>query len=122
MQVLVVDDSSFMRMRTAAVLRDAGYEVLEAENGRVAVDIYKQHRPAVVLMDITMPEMDGLEALRAIKQVDPDANVVMLSAMGQSSVVMEAIQAGARDFVVKPCQPDRVLFAVSKFAGGDASG
>ncbi|MEW6048593.1 MAG: response regulator [Bacillota bacterium] len=117
MQVLVVDDSAFMRMRTAGLLKGAGYEVLEAENGRVAVELYKRHRPAVVLMDITMPEMDGLEALRAIRQVDPDANVVMLSALGQSSVVMEAIQAGARDFVVKPYQPDRVLFAVGKLVG-----
>ncbi|HHY38137.1 MAG TPA: response regulator [Clostridia bacterium] len=122
MHILVVDDSAFMRMRTANLLKGAGYEVIEAENGRVAVEVYKQRRPAVVLMDITMPEMDGLEALRAIKEVDRDANVVMVSALAQSSLIMEAIQAGARDFVVKPYQPDRLLFAVRKVLGGNTEG
>lgn len=122
MHILVVDDSAFMRMRTANLLKGAGYEVLEAENGRVAVEVYKRSRPAVVLMDITMPEMDGLEALRAIREVDREANVVMLSALAQSSVVMEAIRAGARDFVVKPYQPDRLLFAVGKVLGGGTVG
>jgi two-component system chemotaxis response regulator CheY len=113
-KVLVVDDAAFMRLRTAKVLTEAGHTVVEAENGRRAVDLYAVERPDVVLMDITMPEMDGLAALAEIKRVDPSAKVAMLTAMGQQTIVLQAIKAGARDFVVKPFEPERVLGAVEK--------
>jgi two-component system chemotaxis response regulator CheY len=113
-KILVVDDAAFMRLRAAKLLADAGHQVIEAENGRVAVDVYSREKPDAVLMDITMPEMDGLEALAAIRQNDPSARIAMLTAMGQQSIVMDAIKLGARDFVVKPFAPDRVLGAVTK--------
>ena len=113
-KILVVDDAAFMRLRAAKLLVDAGHTVLEAENGRLAVEVYTRERPDAVLLDITMPEMDGLEALSEIRRFDPSARVAMLTAMGQQSIVMDAIKRGARDFVVKPFAPDRVLSAVSK--------
>lgn len=113
-KILVVDDAAFMRLRAAKLLTEAGYTVFEAENGRLAVEIYKRERPDAVLMDITMPEMDGLEALTEIRREDPTARVAMLTAMGQQTIVMDAIKRGARDFVVKPFAPDRVLGAVGK--------
>ncbi|HEX8941050.1 MAG TPA: response regulator [Candidatus Limnocylindrales bacterium] len=113
-RILVVDDAAFMRLRTAKVLAEAGHEVLEAENGRLAVEIYRRERPDAVLMDITMPEMDGLEALTEIRSGDPAARVAMLTAMGQQAIVLDAIKRGARDFVVKPFAPDRVLAAVAR--------
>jgi two-component system chemotaxis response regulator CheY len=113
-KILVVDDAAFMRLRAVKLLVEAGYVVVEAENGRLAVDAYARERPDAVLMDITMPEMDGLEALAEIRKIDPTARVAMLTAMGQQSIVMDAIKRGARDFVVKPFAPDRVLGAVSK--------
>ncbi len=116
-KVLVVDDAQFMRMRCTKLLTANGYDVVEAENGREAVERYKEEQPDGVLLDITMPEMDGLEALREIKRLDPHARVTMLTALGQQSVVMEAIKAGARDFVVKPFEQDRVLAAVQKMIG-----
>jgi two-component system chemotaxis response regulator CheY len=103
-----------MRLRACKVLQDNGHEVVQAENGADAVRRYAEHRPDAVLLDITMPEMDGLEALREIKKIDPNARVAMVTAIGQQQVVMEALQAGARDFVVKPFQPERVLAAVEK--------
>lgn len=112
--ILIADDAAFMRMRCGRVLTENGYEVIEAENGREAVAKYAQHRPNAVLMDITMPELDGLAALRQIKQLDPQARVAMVTALGQQQVVMAALQAGARDFVVKPFEPERVLAAVQK--------
>jgi two-component system, chemotaxis family, chemotaxis protein CheY len=116
-KVLLVDDAAFMRMRCARLLREEGHDVIEAANGREAVDMYQSERPDAVLMDITMPEMDGLEALRAIRAVDPHAQVAMLTAMGQQAIVIEAIKSGARDFVVKPFEKDRVLAAVAKLVG-----
>ncbi len=113
-KILVVDDAAFMRLRAAKLLVEAGHQVLEAENGRLAVETYLRERPDCVLMDITMPEMDGLEALAAIRAVDPHARIAMLTAMGQQAIVMDAIKRGARDFVVKPFAPDRVLAAVNK--------
>jgi len=113
-KILVVDDAAFMRLRAVKLLSDAGYLVVEAENGRVAVETYFRERPDAVLMDITMPEMDGLEALTEIRRQDPSARVAMITAMGQQSIVMDAIKRGARDFVVKPFAPDRVLGAVDK--------
>ena len=115
--LLVVDDAAFMRMRCAKLLSESGYSVVEAENGVQAVEKYRELKPDGVLMDITMPEMDGLAALRAIRQFDPNAKVAMVTAMGQQSVVMEALKSGARDFVLKPFQPDRVLATVKKLVG-----
>jgi len=101
-------------MRCAKLLKDNGFDVIEAGNGVEAVQKYTEARPDAVLLDVTMPEMDGLEALRQIKRVDPNARVAMVTAMGQQAVVMEALKAGARDFVLKPFQPDRILGAVRK--------
>ena len=113
-EILVVDDAAFMRLRAAKLLAEAGHEVIEAENGRLAVETYLRERPDCVLMDITMPEMDGLEALAQIRLQDPQARVAMLTALGQQSIVMDAIKRGARDFVVKPFAPGRVLAAVNR--------
>jgi two-component system, chemotaxis family, chemotaxis protein CheY len=116
--VLIADDAAFMRMMIKNILSGAGYEILgEAENGAVAVAKYKELNPDLTTMDITMPEMDGLQALKEIRALDPAARVVMCSAMGQQSMVIESIQAGAKDFIVKPFQPDRVLEAVQKAFG-----
>jgi len=112
--ILIADDAAFMRMRCGRMLADHGFTVVEAENGRDAVAKYQEHRPDAVLLDITMPELDGLGALRAIRDIDPDARVGMVTALGQQAVVVEALQAGARDFVVKPFQADRVLESVQK--------
>src|ERR671932_562794 len=111
---MVVDDASFMRLRACRVLQENGHEVVQAENGADAVRQYIEHRPDAVLMDITMPEMDGLAALKEIKKLDPNARVAMVTAMGQQAIVMEALRAGAKDFVLKPFQPDRVLGALQK--------
>ncbi len=113
-KILVVDDAAFMRLRASKLLSEAGHEVIEAENGRLAVETYLRERPDCVLMDITMPEMDGLEALAEIRLQDPLARVAMLTALGQQSIVMDAIKRGARDFVVKPFAPGRILAAVNR--------
>jgi two-component system, chemotaxis family, chemotaxis protein CheY len=113
-KVLVVDDAAFMRLRACKVLEANGHNVVQAENGLEAVRQYAEHRPDAVLMDITMPEMDGMAALKEIKKIDPLARVAMVTAMGQQAVVMEALKAGAKDFVLKPFQPDRVLNALNK--------
>lgn len=116
--VLIVDDAAFMRMMIKDILTKNGYNVVgEAENGKVAVEKYKETTPDLVTMDITMPEMDGIEALKAIKALNPGSTVIMCSAMGQQAMVIEAIQAGAKDFIVKPFQADRVLEAVKKAIG-----
>ncbi len=117
-RVLVVDDAAFMRMMVKDILSKNGYEVVgEAENGMKAVEKFAELRPDLVTMDITMPEMDGISAVKAIRKIDPKAKIVMCSAMGQQAMVIEAIQAGARDFIVKPFQADRVLEAVRKAVG-----
>ena len=114
-RVLVVDDAAFMRMMIKDILSKNGYEVVaEANDGAQAVELYKEHQPDLVTMDITMPEVDGIAALKQIREHDPNARVIMCSAMGQQSMVIDAIQAGAKDFIVKPFQADRVLEAVSK--------
>ncbi len=113
-KVMVVDDAAFMRMRACKVLQENGHDTVQAENGLEAVKQYAEHRPDAVLMDITMPEMDGLAALKEIRKMDPNARVAMVTAMGQQAIVMEALKAGARDFVLKPFQPDRVLNALHK--------
>jgi two-component system chemotaxis response regulator CheY len=110
----VVDDAAFMRVRTAKILTDNGHEVEQAENGIEAVKKYTEWRPDAVFMDITMPEMDGLAALKEIKKIDPACRVAMVTAMGQQAIVMEALKSGAKDFVLKPFQPDRVLGALEK--------
>lgn len=115
---MVVDDAAFMRMMLKDILTKGGYEVVgEAENGLKAVDKYKELTPDLVLMDITMPELDGIGAVRQIKGIDPGAKIIMCSAMGQQAMVLESIQAGAKDFIVKPFQADRILEAVSKAVG-----
>lgn len=116
--VLIVDDAAFMRMMVKDILTKGGYDVVgEAENGAVAVAKYDELKPDLVTLDITMPEMDGLEALKKIKEKDPGAVVIMCSAMGQQAMVIESIQSGAKDFIVKPFQADRVLEAVKKAIG-----
>src|SRR5215216_6591344 len=103
-----------MRLRAAKVLEDLGHEVAHAENGLEAVRKFVEWRPDAVLMDITMPEMDGLAALKEIRKLDPQARVAMVTAMGQQAIVMEALKSGAKDFVLKPFQPDRVISALQK--------
>jgi len=115
--VLVVDDAQFMRLRLNKLLTEAGYEVVEAATGLEALEKYEERPADVVLMDITMPEMDGLTALKELRRRFPEAKVIMCTALGQQSAVLEAIKAGAKDFIVKPFQPDRVLQAVAKQVG-----
>ncbi|MBI2401238.1 MAG: response regulator [Gemmatimonadetes bacterium] len=116
--VLVCDDAIFMRTMISDILTQAGYEVVgEAETGAQAVERYKQLKPELVTMDIVMPDMGGIEAVREIMKLDPAAKILMCSAMGQQALVIEAIQAGAKDFVVKPFQPSRVLEAVQRVLG-----
>src|SRR5579875_1728652 len=117
-KILITDDALFMRVTLKNILTANGYEVVdEAANGQEAVAKYAAHQPDLVLMDITMPVMDGIAATKAIKGSDPDAKVVMCTAMGQKNMVIEAIQAGAKDFIVKPFQPDRVLESIQKLIG-----
>jgi len=117
-RVLIVDDAAFMRKMLSDVLAKDGHEVVgEGANGTEAVAQYQSLRPDIMTLDITMPEKDGLTALREILSMEPAAKVVMCSALGQESKVLEAIKAGAKDFVVKPFQPDRVLDAIGKALG-----
>lgn len=113
--IMIVDDAAFMRMMVKDILSKNGFNVVgEAENGAIAVDKYMELTPDLVIMDITMPEMDGLQAVREIKKRDAQARVIMCSAMGQQAMVIDAIQSGAKDFIVKPFQADRVIEAVTK--------
>lgn len=117
-KVLIVDDAAFMRMMIKDILTKNGYEIAaEAENGQKAIEKYQETSPDLVLMDITMPEMDGIQSLKKIREVDQNAKVIMCSAMGQQAMVIEAIQSGAKDFIVKPFQAERVLEAVKKVVG-----
>ena len=117
-KVLIVDDAMFMRNMIAEIFKGKKYKeedyqvVAEAENGIEAVEKYKEHSPDIVTMDIVMPEMTGIEALKEIMSMDTGANVIMCSALGQDSLVMEALDAGAKDFIVKPFQPEKVLDVV----------
>ena len=116
--VLIVDDAAFMRMMIKDILVKNGYNVVgEAENGLRAIEKYKELSPDLVIMDITMPDMDGIQAVRQIKKINADAKIIMCSAMGQQAMVIESIQAGARDFIVKPFQAERVIEAVKKVLG-----
>jgi len=116
-RVLVVDDSAFLRMRNVGLVKALGHEIAEAADGEQAVAAYKTNRPDAVLMDITMPGMDGIEALKQIIAHDPTAQIAMVTAMGQQSIVMEAIKLGAKDFIVKPFEQDRVKSALDKLLG-----
>jgi two-component system chemotaxis response regulator CheY len=114
-RILITDDALFMRVTLKNILTSNGFEIAgEACNGQEAVEKYEMVHPDLVLMDITMPIMDGITATRTIKAAHPDAKVVMCTAMGQKNMVIEAIQAGAKDFIVKPFQPDRVLESINK--------
>jgi two-component system chemotaxis response regulator CheY len=113
-KVMVVDDTQFMRRRISNLLMDNDYQVLEAQNGEDAVRMYQNTQPDIVLMDITMPQMDGLMALSKIREFDPQARIIMLTAIGQQATALEAIQKGAKDFLVKPCDTVQVLKALAK--------
>ncbi len=113
--VLVVDDAAFMRMTIKKMIEPHGHTVIcEAENGIEAIKRFVEYRPDVVLLDITMPEMNGVEALKRIKEVDPNARVIICSAMGQQAMVAQTIQYGAKDFIVKPFEEDRLIAAIDK--------
>lgn len=117
-KILLVDDAAFMRMMIKDTLTKNGYtNIIEAADGEQAVKQYQNEKPALVILDITMPNKTGIEALKDIKTIDPSAKVVMCSAMGQESMVVEAIKLGALDFIVKPFKPDRILQTVSKIIG-----
>ena len=120
-RVLVVDDALFMRKMLSDILKKEGFEVVgEADNGKDAVERFKELKPDMVTMDIVMPKMeeiDGIAAVREIVKIDPQAKIIMVSAMGQHALVVEAIQAGAKDFIVKPFQPSRVVEAMRRVLG-----
>jgi two-component system chemotaxis response regulator CheY len=117
-RILIVDDAAFMRMMIRDILTKNGYEVVgEAQDGAQAIEKYKELNPDLITMDITMPEMDGITALKEIRKLDTNAKVIMCSAMGQQAMVIDAIQAGAKDFIVKPFQADRVIEAIKKTLG-----
>ena len=113
-KILVTDDAAFMRMMLKGILTKYGHVIEEAVNGRDMIDKYKSFQPDVVTLDITMPVMDGLEGIKELKKLYPSAKVIMCSAMGQQAMVIEAIQSGASDFIVKPFEPDRVMAAINK--------
>ncbi len=116
-RILIADDAIYMRMTLRQILQANGYQVVgEACSGAESVAMYNELHPDVVTMDITMPGMDGIQALKAIRAGDPSASVVMCTSMGQKALVIEAIQAGAKDFIAKPFQPDRVVDAINKLA------
>ncbi|WP_313341565.1 response regulator [Sedimentibacter sp.] len=117
-KIMIVDDAAFMRMMIKDTLLKNGYDdIIEASDGEIAVQSYKTEKPDLILMDITMPNKNGLEALKEIKEMDPNAKIVMCSAMGQESMVVEAIRSGAKDFIVKPFKADRVLKTVQGILG-----
>lgn len=114
-RILIVDDALLTRKMIGDIIKMAGYEIVaEASNGKEAVDMYKEHKPDLVTMDIVMPEMDGITAVKEIAKIDPDCRIIMVSAMGQQQQVIEAIQSGAKDFIVKPFDAPRVMDAIEK--------
>ncbi|HLR14542.1 MAG TPA: response regulator [Bacillota bacterium] len=114
-KILIVDDAAFMRMMIKDILVKNGYDVVgEAQDGAEAIEKFKELQPDLITMDITMPEKDGIAALKEIKAMDANAMIIMCSAMGQQAMVIDAIQAGAKDFIVKPFQADRVIEAIEK--------
>lgn len=117
-KILIVDDAAFMRMMVKDALKKGGYEnVVEAADGEIACNMYATEKPDLVIMDITMPNKTGIEALRDIKAADPAAKIIMCSAMGQEAMVVEAIKLGALDFIVKPFKPDRIIQTITKVLG-----
>ena len=112
--IMIVDDAQFMRLRVAKLLTQHGHQVVEAENGEEAVKTYRLFGPDAVLMDVTMPRKDGLTALAEIRDYDPQAKVIMLTALGQQEMMLRAMQAGAKDFLVKPCDPERIMKSLRK--------
>ena len=114
-RILITDDTAFMRLLLQKILTENGYEVVgEADNGKEAVRLFERHRPDLVTMDITMPILNGVEALKRIRALDPNAQVLMVSAMGQQNMVMQALREGARGFLVKPFEKEKVLQAVAE--------
>ena len=119
LRVMIVDDALFMRNMLKDICIRAGFEVVaEADNGEVALDLYREHRPELVTMDIVMPRRSGIEALQDIMAEDPQARVVMVSALGQDSLVLEAVEAGARDFIVKPFKEEKVIDVIRRITAG----
>ncbi len=115
-KILIADDASFMRIMLKDILNQAGYvNTVEAKNGIETINLFKVERPKLVLLDVTMPDMDGIHALTEIKNINPDAKVIMCSSMGQEDVVSECFEVGADDFIMKPFKPERVIQAVSQF-------
>jgi two-component system chemotaxis response regulator CheY len=113
-KVLIVDDTAFMRLTIKTMLEKNGFEIVgEAENGKEAIEKYFEYRPDIVTMDITMPEMSGIQALKAIKQKEPQAKIIIISAMGQESLVKEAIMAGAESFIVKPFREEDLIKTIT---------
>ena len=116
-KVLIVDDTAFMRMMLKTIITGKGYSVVgEAEDGIDAIEKYKELRPDIVTMDITMPRMDGIEGIKGILEIDPDAKIIVCSAMGQKALVIEALRLGAKDFIVKPFDADRVVEAINRIS------
>lgn len=113
-KILIIDDSAFMRMMLKDILGKNGHEIAEAENGRDGVEKYSSMKPDLVAMDIVMPEVTGIEAVREIMKSDPEASIVMISALGQEAMVKEAIEAGAKDFIVKPFKKEKVIETVNR--------
>lgn len=116
MKVLITDDAKFMRVMLSSIIEKEGYTVVEASNGVEALEVYKVEQPDIVFMDITMPVLDGISAVKNILKFDSKARIIMCSAMGQQAMVIEAIQSGAKDFIVKPFQAERVVNALYKYA------
>jgi len=117
-RILITDDTAFMRLLLQKILTENGYEVVgEADNGKESVRLFEKYRPDLVTMDITMPILNGVEALKRIRELDPNAQVLMVSAMGQKNMVMQALREGARGFLVKPFEKDKVLQAVAEVLG-----
>lgn len=115
-KIMLVDDAAFMRMMIKNTLNQGGFDdIIEAKNGAEAVEMYISEQPDLVIMDITMPEKDGIQALKEIKEYSASSNVVMCSALGQEKLVLDALKLGAADFIVKPFKPDRIMDAVGKF-------
>ncbi|ADL12492.1 response regulator [Acetohalobium arabaticum] len=117
-EILIVDDAQFMRTMLSKLVEEDGYKVVgEAVDGKDAIEKYKELEPDLVTMDITMPEMDGIEAMEHIKDFDPDADIIVCSAMGQKPMVVDALEAGAKDFIVKPIKPEKVKEALANILG-----
>lgn len=116
-RIMIVDDAAFMRNMLKAILVEQGHEIIaEASTGKEAIQSYKVLKPDLVTMDITMPDMDGIEALKEIRHFDPKAKVIMCSAMGNRAMVMDSVKSGAMDFIVKPFQKDKILETITKIS------